>query len=345
MTSLPHGLLYLDANRIYLYDPNRGVLSVDLVPTVVADLEVVDRQALKKFVGFIIDSNKLTPLRLTIIVAESLLFRKKISTGPSSEDEQKKFIASVPFEHVMWKMYEEQSQEQEVIATNGDLITAIREAFESRGWAVYIVVPTIFLGEATMTGRVPDAALSQSALKKLDSLKTHALTSVTETDTKEEGGISSKEEEKKPRSFLTYLLPVLGVLIIILIIVFVMQFGATSPDAAKNPPAGPKPKTVATPTIAQITSLAAIKILITENTPSSASAALKTKLQEEGVSNVTVVQNPGIRAPQASVSFSNSVAPALRTQITGVVTSVFPNASITAGGQTAYEVLITLPSQ
>ncbi len=348
MASLKPGILYLDVHKMYLYYPERGMIPLDLPASVVADLEIVDRPALNKFVAGLIDANKLLPLRLNVVLGEALLFRTRVPAAATTDDDaQNKFIASVPFEHVLWKKYGEAGADIDIIATNGSLIEALRSAFEARGWAITTVLPTVFLGELTMTGRVPDAALASETLKRVDSFRNVALTHFGEDEKKpdKEGEEDALVPGGKPKSKLPLLLGLFGVLFIILIVVAVFALRAQPQPKAK----AKKAKSVAvaaTPTIAPaIKELKDMQVVITESASSSASASLKANLEAAGVATATISINSGLRTAAATVIFSSSVSQAAKAQITSIVTAQYASATFRQDPQISPDVMITLPSQ
>jgi hypothetical protein len=247
----------------------------------------------------------------------------------------------------LWKSYGERGADQEIVATNGSFVEALRAALEARGWSITSVIPTLFLGEFTMTGRVPDAALAAETLKRLDSWRQVAITKSGEDVKKVEDmaadqGTPPRLGDAKSKLKLFILLGVFGVLIIILIVVAVWQL--RTPPAAAIPPKA-KSAVAPSPSVAAKKELKDIRVLLVEAATSSASALLKSKLEEAGVASVETSLNPGIRAPQAAVVFTPLLSESAKAQLSSLVTAQFATATFTQDPTVSSDVMITLPSQ
>lgn len=142
MASGGHSLIvFLGIGKIFMSDGSR-ILGFDLAPALVKDWDLVNREALEDTLTSFIDANRIDPSPVTLVLSEPACFSKdiEIKDGTKLEEEEQNFLDAVPFNYLISKKYR-LGQGARVIAANRELVDAILEAFESKGFSLYAVVP------------------------------------------------------------------------------------------------------------------------------------------------------------------------------------------------------------
>lgn len=175
MKPTKRAVVYIDRNILdFLEDGMAAPVRCTLPAGAVSNLEVVDESELTKTVAAFVDANHLTPARLMFVMADTMVFAKKVALtqkGPNS-DEIKAFLETVPFETVSSRM-SIKGNETLVIAINADFSTWLKNAFESKGFTVEFTVSLTEVLPAA-AGHPLDAKQLHSLLGRLDSLKLYS---------------------------------------------------------------------------------------------------------------------------------------------------------------------------
>jgi len=140
-------LIYLEKDRLFFYNGEK-VFKLDFTPQIVRDLEILNEDGLISLVFQFIDSIKATPSRFLIVLSESVLFSSDTKERDLAkiEAEFQSFIDLVPFDKVLSKKYQVEGVIK-MLATNADLINAISDSFQQRGFVNDGVVPAIVFGQ------------------------------------------------------------------------------------------------------------------------------------------------------------------------------------------------------
>ena len=140
-------LIYLEKDRLFFYNGEK-VFKLDFTPQIVRDLEILNEDGLISLVFQFIDSIKATPSRFLIVLSESVLFSSDTKERDLAkiEAEFQSFIDLVPFDKVLSKKYQTEGGIR-MLATNADLINAISDSFQQRGFVNDGVVPATVFGQ------------------------------------------------------------------------------------------------------------------------------------------------------------------------------------------------------
>jgi len=147
MASEVGSLIYLEKDRLFFYNGEK-VFKLDFTPQIVRDLEILNEDELISLVFQFIDSIKATPSRFLIVLSESVLFSSDTKERDLAkiEAEFQSFIDLVPFDKVLSKKYQVEGVIK-MLATNADLINAISDSFQQRGFVNDGVVPAMVFGQ------------------------------------------------------------------------------------------------------------------------------------------------------------------------------------------------------
>lgn len=140
-------LIYLEKDRLFFYNGDK-VYKLDFTSQVVRDLDIINEDSLISLIFQFIETVKAAPSRFLIVLSESVLFVSDtkelnlsiIETGFTS------FTNLVPFDRVLSKKYQIEGGTR-MLATNADLINAISDSFEQKGFVNGGVVPAMIFGQ------------------------------------------------------------------------------------------------------------------------------------------------------------------------------------------------------
>ena len=154
-------VLLLLRNRIDLYsEAQAAIFHFDLSPYF-TNLEPVDKPNLEEQIKNFVAQNKIPPGNITVVIGEDALFVKAIPPDLKNEDEEiEKFIDSVPFDRVTQMSYVIEGGKL-IVATNRDLYTSIKHAFENVGFAVSFIIPVF----STNLNIDPNTGLDENSAK------------------------------------------------------------------------------------------------------------------------------------------------------------------------------------
>lgn len=140
-------VLYLDKNRLFFFDGEK-VFKLDFPPEIVKDLDIINEEGLVNLLFQFIEKGKISPSRFILVIADNAMFAMETyqSDPAKVEAEYQNFIGLVPFDSPLAKKYRGKNS-IEMMATNGELVHAICEALESKGFAKDAVVPSLVFGD------------------------------------------------------------------------------------------------------------------------------------------------------------------------------------------------------
>lgn len=191
---LPTGILFIDANRIDIYSaPKNAVVSLDIPQEIIKYSEVLDREKLHLLLKSFIETNKLTPSSLIVVLAKSILFQKDFvkALEGEAEDQQKlqaqEFVDNVPFESVGSKIVPLEKGIR-VIAANADLYESIISTFQQAGFSIQSLSPVTLYGDDIQIERLTSES-EKIFSGKNESLRKYSLVSDTGNF------VAAKEEE------------------------------------------------------------------------------------------------------------------------------------------------------
>lgn len=136
MASNPKGIIYIDRGKIDFFEQGlTNPLSLPFPPTIVRDLEVINKEELAKLIKSFIDQNKLVPAQLHFVLANTVIIEKNFDTQktPNIDEVIKTFLDVVPFENIITKKIV-LGTITKITAVNADYLTALKDIFESNGF-------------------------------------------------------------------------------------------------------------------------------------------------------------------------------------------------------------------
>ncbi len=254
------GVIFIEKNAFYYFDETRtNVLQYAFPPNLVQDLEIFDKEALETQIKTFIDTNKIFPANLMLVISDSIIFEKMVPLTDNSKKDQEvqNFLENIPFENIIYKVYD-QDKGYKIIAFNKEIFTSLKSAFETPGFTVSGVIPNFILGNMGSSGTLQINTV-KFVLSKFDMLQKESLViepvkpNILDTDilnlkanenneTEEEQFTTTRPPVKK-NSTLPYLSAVFFVLFIVLGIVIYMQF-------QQNKKPSPVPSTIVAPSLA-----------------------------------------------------------------------------------------------
>lgn len=168
------GILYLAKNGLALYDEKtKGIFHLAFKSEVVKDLEIINLDQLNLNIKSFVDSNKIIPSALIMVVSHNMFFEKDFP--PLSKEQQvnetQKFLDNIPFE-VIASTAMGTEKVYKILAANGHLIEGVRKAFASLGFAINISIPAIAFGNI---GEELNQVTIKIILNKYPSLKQYNL--------------------------------------------------------------------------------------------------------------------------------------------------------------------------
>lgn len=260
------GVIYLQRDKFQIYTSlQANPIEFRFVPDIVRDMDVVNKDLFENIVKIFIQTNKIPPSNLTIVLSDTVCFVNDIllpdkateqtPAQPQSPDQKKTqdaedkkeidhqeeiFLDHVPFESVASTRFPLQKGIR-IYATNEELFDEIITTFEKEGFTTDSVLPGALFGNninilPTLTPIAANLIIQNSpALKQYNLLsqQTHESEKI-EPATQPEEGTDLPKEKPKPKTDkkrLIVLGSVFGVLIIILIVVYISSTQNASTQA------------------------------------------------------------------------------------------------------------------
>ncbi|MBI3443433.1 hypothetical protein HY008_02085 [Candidatus Woesebacteria bacterium] len=172
------GVLYLDRSKALFYsDTKTKPQSVDFREDFIKDLEIKNTQGVLTQLKSFIETAKVGPMNLNLVLAPSMYFEKDLTANlsdESQEEEAQKFLSAIPFDEVAGRVYKLKSG-QKIVATNKTLIYTLKSIFESLGFSVNSVLPIFVLG-SSFTEKGFDIKAAEYVLRKRDTLREWSIT-------------------------------------------------------------------------------------------------------------------------------------------------------------------------
>lgn len=184
-------LLLIDRNKIdYISTGLTQSLSYAFDPSVIRDLDVINKEKLLADINAMIDTNKLLRATMVVVLTDTTLFSRDLiapsqtqqTTPPKTsviptvvfnpDQETSRFLDTIPFESIMTRSYP-LSGGVKVVATNRDLVDCIIKPFKQKGWSVDCVIPQFVVVQELSHGLTRQAA--SSLVGKIDTLNKQSL--------------------------------------------------------------------------------------------------------------------------------------------------------------------------
>jgi hypothetical protein len=230
------GLLYLAKNSIALYDEKtKGIFRLNFLPLVVKDLEIINRDQLGLNIKTLVESNKIIPSALIMVVSNNMFFEKDFP--PLSKEQQvietQKFLDNIPFEDIVSKAFGTEKV-YKIVAANGHFIESIRKAFEALGFAINIAIPAIAfgnIGEELNQVTIKIIFSKYPALKQYNLLKNEPVIKQQPSQQEPEGEKhdETNNEKNNKKNLIAIGVFVLLIIIISIVVFFVLSSQSSSP--------------------------------------------------------------------------------------------------------------------
>lgn len=209
---------YIDSSKGTFFAKSlSSPLEITFPKDVLSHLEIVNTQKLDELISKFIETKKIQPSQIFIILGKNTTFEKDITSIPIAEryTEVQKFLDIVPFEKTLNKIFKIQKKEKIVVA-NKDFCQKLIDVFHKEGFLVEVIIPEILFSETLSKEKgSPDFPV---LLKKIDNLKQYNLLD-SHTRSKSSPDLSTK-------SFLqnTRLIILSGIFAVLLIIVGILIY-------------------------------------------------------------------------------------------------------------------------
>jgi hypothetical protein len=155
---LPTGTLFIDGNRIDVYNSLKNVvISLDFPQEIIRYSEVLDREKLHAQIKAFIETNKIAPSSLIVVLAKNILFQKDFVKDQETQEQQdlaaQEFIDNVPFESVGSKIVPLEKGIR-VITANADLYESVMSTFQQVGFSIQSLLPVTLFGDEIQIERL-----------------------------------------------------------------------------------------------------------------------------------------------------------------------------------------------
>lgn len=186
MASKSSIVIFLDRTGFLLYQtgiPNIWQFSFE--EGLVSDLEVVDKDGLINVIWSFIQSNKIVPGDIIVVLSDSVVFEKDLTSQKSGQEgdnktaqadysikemqekEIQRFMENVPFEEVIAKVI----GGKVIVATNKELLEAIIYPFKKLGCILEAVVPSFIYAQKTDFSQGLSQDIAQMVIRETNLLR------------------------------------------------------------------------------------------------------------------------------------------------------------------------------
>ncbi len=220
MATLIKGVLYLQRDRFQLSIENRADIITYTFPTnFVNNLDILDADGLKQNLSEFIKQSKVILTHIIIVLSTGVIFEKDFKTEEESKVQE--FLDNVPYETISIKKVPITGGTK-ILVGNATFYNLLADVFLTNGVFLDFVIPEIALG-------APIDAFSASTaryiLTQSEALSQYKFIVDASTDNIYEAAPHREQKQtNKKNSSLIYLLPVMGVLLIILLFIILKPF-------------------------------------------------------------------------------------------------------------------------
>ena len=212
------GIIYLNKNGFALFDDKtKGVFQFNFKSEVAKDLEVISIDQLKLQIKSFVESNKITPSGLIMVISQSMLFEKDFALLPKEqlEIEIQKFLDNIPFEHVSSKTFQYEKGYR-VVAANSHFFESIKNAFEALGFIVVTVMPSVAFGNIAESLNLETIKI---ILNKFVALKQYNFLPTSQNDSIEARDDKTNNEKNKQKNLIA-----IGIFVLLIVILSIVVF-------------------------------------------------------------------------------------------------------------------------
>lgn len=327
-------IVFLDRQKIIFVGPQlSAALTLDLPPTLVFDLEVVDPEGVNTLLLNFVEQNKIFASEIIIITSEAVYYQQDGSTLNDLSERKKQtdqFLATVPFKNLISKDYTTGTSTKSV-ALNKDFYEPIVRFFEKSNFNVVAILPLFIIERFHLTLTAFSSKEAKEIFQKYKLLESYSL--ITAQDIKK--SVSTPIHHQKQDQGRTLILLSVFLLLIIILLGFVflrpmlMKNSSTKviqPTALVPTTA---PTQTPTPTITYLaTENIRIKVINSSGTANQA-AKLKQNLSVLDVKEITTASAPNLSAAKNKITYNLSVSPEILEKINTIVDNLVGPSTLT----------------
>ncbi len=316
-------------------DTQKRIHKIDFLPQSVYDLEVINESSLDQQISSVIETNKLVPGNILIVLTNSVLFQKefKIEKDKKSIED---FINNIPFENTCSIIIPLTPTSERVVATNKDLYDSIKNIFVKKNFSVNGITLAALLDKNVSENSQTIISLG---LKKIDSIKNDVFDINKKTDSNSDDLDTNSldpdieietEKKKKITPRVIFLILVFIILILVLVGLVVKTVMYPTPVTQQSPTLDSStnstdenftPTPTDTSDSISINNLAkSLSFEIQTNQQNASSAArIREGLQKEGFENISVTVNNTTQTNL--ITFSNTLPSTVKNRVLDYVSS------------------------
>lgn len=374
------GVIYLDKQSLDLYAEKMTTIPRLTFPAgVVSDLEIIDVAKLDQAIKAFIDTHKILPASVSIVISPNLTFVKDILDPkvkkpvappdpknpvttpidtedkdlPTIDDLKQAFLETVPFDEVTSISLPIQNGIK-VVAANKTMYTYIKRAFEKYKFMIEAVSPLIIFGNTVLP---IDQTITRRLLTKIDLVKQHnMLVTPLPPQGRKEGFVIVKPSENKEGNKRAFMM--IGVLVLLFVVMGYMLYQMMNDPALKKKPKKEKTtvsavvETSLTPSPVDTVASESAKVdfsdftfqIISPTRNSSEAAQLRQALEEVNAEGVTVVTR-ATTTSRPTLSYSAELTPEEIDMLTTFSKTSLPDGVLREGEDLAADIVISLPKQ
>ncbi len=252
------GIIFLQKDKFDFYSPGQvKIVEFRFVPEIIRDLEIINAELLENLIKIFVDSNKIVPSELIIVLSDNASFIKDFVAAPSfpppsagnnaaqsqtvnneisdkHQEEIRSFIDHVPFENVLSRNFPMQNGTK-VLAVNKDFYMAIKSAFEKVGFRVSAVYPGVVFSNNVGAKPIMDIIVANIILQQAPNLRDDNLLKETKifepvvTEKNEEKDFVVQEKDDKPKKTdKKRLFLMIGIFVVLMIVLVFVYLGSLS---------------------------------------------------------------------------------------------------------------------
>jgi hypothetical protein len=213
-------VIYANAKGLQFYS-GKSIVSINLGEKLYKDMDVADSKAVSTQINFFLSKNKFAPTGIIFVFAEEICFSKDLANNSTVSAEAKKFLDKIPFESVLGKTYKT-TKGVRAIGVNGNMYSAVKVAFEQKGFNFLAAVPAFVLGESVNKLNTLNETVAKTVLANKEKLLLMSFVDYGEGNTEEKTEPEQKITFAAKNKRLVILAGVFSFLILALVVTMVV---------------------------------------------------------------------------------------------------------------------------
>lgn len=177
-------IFYIEKNKgIFLTNSSSKSFEMNIPKNAFSHLEIVSTQNFQEFIHEFLQSNKIQPTNIFILLGKSITFEKDFLDMPTPERhiEINKFLDIVPFEETLSKVFKIRKKEK-IIVANKNFCQELSNIFDVEGFTVSAITSISIILE--IIPKLKEKFELSSLLSKTDMVKKYNLFSSLENQEK-----------------------------------------------------------------------------------------------------------------------------------------------------------------